>query len=324
MKKAFVILLITVLTLALTLTAGAEKELHEYDVLRENADYGGEWEVDGNNYVCHKRMDWPDFGFYSLGNTDQRIKMYAELTVASKTDEPDGKGGDSGFMICVSDVNQNGLIEENEDNYYLIALSSSEDGCFLGVERNEGGWGGWGEEYGYTGFEVGDVVGLTVIYDPAEAYFEVYVTEFDENGEGVTDDFPWLEWGDDKPLEGLGYGICSKITDGPIRNVSVATGENAGAPSAAESQTDALTEAPTEKATEKADTEKQTEKAPETNAQSVNTEKADTKKPSSGNTDPGTGDKNNGTVTAVIIAACAVAAAGAVTAVILILKKKRK
>ena len=197
----------------------------------EDHDYGGNWVKNGNDYTCQDRIDWPDFGVYMLGNTAQKIRLYMDLTVSSKTEEPDSRGGDSGFLVGVTDVNNNGIIEENEDYYYLIDVSSSNDGAFIGIEKNEKQWSNWEVIYNYTGFSEGDVIGLYLIYDPLESSFAVYVTETDEDGNRFTSNEPWVEWVDSiNPLTGTGYGICSKITNSVFRNLSVASGENAVPP----------------------------------------------------------------------------------------------
>ena len=200
-------------------------------LINENTDYGGNWEVDGTTYICRERIKWPDFGFYALGNTAEKLKLYMELTVADKKSEPDGLGGDSGFLVGVTDVNGNGIIEEGVDYYYLIDVSSSTDSGFIGIEKNKAGWGDWAAIDHSPCFAEGEVVGLTLIYDPENAHFEVYVTEIDEDGNRMTDLEPFIEWTDNNsPLDGAGYGICSKITNGTFKNVTVSHGENATPP----------------------------------------------------------------------------------------------
>ena len=230
MKKTIlcVILVLSVLSVcAVNAFAAADNA----EMLNENTDYGGNWVIENGVYNCRDRVDWPDFGFYALGNTAEKVRLYMDLTISDKSDEPDGLGGDSGFMVGVSDVNGNGLIEENVDNYYLIDISSSNDGGFLAIEKNVGKWGDWQVIDHSASLQAGAVVGLTVIYDPAEAAIAVYITEYDVNGDRMTEADPWLEWTDtDSPLTGTGFGICSKITDSYFKNVSIAYGENATAP----------------------------------------------------------------------------------------------
>jgi hypothetical protein len=200
-------------------------------LLNENSEYGGSWVVDGTTYTCRERIKWPDFGFYALGNTAEKLKLYMELTVSDKKSEPDGLGGDSGFLVGVTDVNGNGIIEEAVDHYYLIDVSSSTDGGFIGIEKNKAKWGDWAAIDRSSGFRDGDVIGLTLIYDPETAHFEIYITEIDDNGNRMTEIEPFLEWTDtDAPLDGAGYGICSKITDSTFKNVTVSHGDNATPP----------------------------------------------------------------------------------------------
>lgn len=227
-RSLSVISAVTVVLILLTASVSASEI---GGLVIEDHDYGGNWIKDGTTYTCRERIDWPDFGVYMLGNTAEKIRLYMELTVSSKTEEPDSLGGDSGFLVGVTDVNGNGIIEENEDNYYLIDVSSSNDGAFIGIEKNEGQWSNWETVYNYTGFSEGDVIGLYLLYDPQENSFAVYVTETDEDGNKFTSDEPWVDWIDNfNPLTGTGYGICSKITGSVFTNVSVASGDNAKPP----------------------------------------------------------------------------------------------
>ena len=224
--------IIAVLTATVTFLLTFSCFLSANDVLlSERTDYGGGWEVDGTTYTCRERIKWPDFGFYCLGNTAEKLKLYMELTVSDKKSEPDGLGGDSGFLVGVTDVNGNGIIEEGVDHYYLVDVSSSTDGGFIGIEKNKAKWGDWEAKDHSACFAEGDVVGLTLIYDPENAHFEVYVTEIDDDGNRMTELEPFLEWTDvSSPLDGAGYGICSKITNSTFENVTVSHGENATPP----------------------------------------------------------------------------------------------
>ena len=229
MKKTVVILftVLSALFVLLTLCANAAAGI------TENKDYGGDWVVDGDTYTCRERIAWPDFGFYSLGNADGKIGLYMEMTVADKSTEPKGLGGDAGFLVGVTDENGDGIISENEDTYYLIDISSSNDGGFIGIEKNEKKWSDWKEIDHSSSFQKGASVGLTLIYDPDTAYFAVYITEIDENGNRTTEAEPWIEWTDNvSPLKGTGYGICSKITGGVFRNVRVTKGDEVAPPQA--------------------------------------------------------------------------------------------
>ena len=102
MKKLITVLLaaaviIGVLPAAVSAESGA---------VRENSDYGGAWEINGTTYQSRERIEWPNFGVYMLGNTDEKIGLYMEMTIADKSTEPDGLGGDAGFMVGVSDLPQ--------------------------------------------------------------------------------------------------------------------------------------------------------------------------------------------------------------------------
>ncbi len=193
-------------------------------------DYGDCWAYEDSVWTCTKRIDWPDFGYYQFGVTAEKIKLYAEITVADKKLEPEELGGDSGFMVGVTDINGNGIIEESKDEYYLIDVSCGNDGGFIAIEKNVAKWGDWAAIDHSYGFTAGDKVGLCLIYDPANAHFEVYITEI-VDGRRMTDLEPVIDWTDTKnPLTGIGFGICSKITNGTFENVAYAFGEDAVPP----------------------------------------------------------------------------------------------
>ena len=229
MKKLITVLLaaaviIGVLPAAVSAESGA---------VRENSDYGGAWEINGTTYQSRERIEWPNFGVYMLGNTDEKIGLYMEMTIADKSTEPDGLGGDAGFMVGISDLNGNGIIEENYDEYYLIDISCSNDGGFIAIEKNKAKWGDWEVIDHSSSFQKGAVVGLCLIYDPAVSYFAVYISEIDSEGKAMTEPDPWIEWTDDSdPFTGKGYGLCSKITDGVFNNVRVLKGDEAVPPQA--------------------------------------------------------------------------------------------
>ncbi len=224
--KVFLMTVVFMIAAAITCAVSASEGL-----ISENTDYGGDWQVNGTTYVCKERIKWPDFGFYSLGNTSEKLRLYMELTVSDKKSEPDELGGDSGFLVGVTDVNGNGVIEEGSDEYYLIDVASSTDGGFIGIEKNVGKWGDWAAIDRSTGFRAGDKVGLWLIYDPENAHFEIYISDIAEDGSVMTEIEPFLEWTDKSdPLTGAGYGICSKITNSTFTNVTVAHAENATPP----------------------------------------------------------------------------------------------
>ena len=189
--KVSLLTVVFMIAAAITCAASASEGL-----ISENTDYGGDWQVNGTTYVCKERIKWPDFGFYSLGNTSEKLRLYMELTVSDKKSEPDELGGDSGFLVGVTDVNGNGVIEEGSDEYYLIDVASSTDGGFIGIEKNVGKWGDWAAIDRSTGFRAGDKVGLWLIYDPENAHFEIYISDIAEDGSVMTEIEPFLEWTD--------------------------------------------------------------------------------------------------------------------------------
>ena len=228
MKKIIAILLFAALAVSsLGIMAHADTLDGSPDTI---GDFGGGWTYENSVYTCTERIGWPDFGYYQLGITAEKIKLYAEITVADKKLEPEELGGDSGFMVGVTDKNGNGIIEEGKDEYYLIDVSCGNDGGFIAIEKNVAKWGDWAAIDHSYGFTAGDKVGLCLIYDPETAHFEVYITEI-EDGVRMTDLEPVIDWTDTKnPLTGAGYGLCSKITNGTFENVTVASGENATPP----------------------------------------------------------------------------------------------
>ena len=224
MKKAaalFIAIILFVSALGVVSYAGSSED---------TGDFGGGWTGDLSKFTCTERIAWPDFGYYQLGATAEKIKIYAEVTVADKKLEPEGLGGDSGFMVGVTDKNGNGIIEEGEDEYYLVDVSCGNDGGFIAIEKNVAKWGDWAAIDHSYGFTAGDKVGLCLIYDPATAHFEIYITEI-EDGKRMTDLDPVIDWTDTKnPLTGIGFGMCSKITNGTFENVSYAFGDEATPP----------------------------------------------------------------------------------------------
>ena len=228
MKKAIAfLLLVTIAVLPFTFITHADTLDGSPDTI---GDFGGGWTYEDSVFTCTERIGWPDFGYYQLGVTAEKIKLYAEITVADKKLEPDGLGGDSGFMVGVTDKNGNGVIEEGKDEYYLIDVSCGNDGGFIAIEKNVAKWGDWAAIDHSYGFTAGDKVGLCLIYDPQTAHFEVYITEI-VDGVRMTDLDPVIDWTDTKnPLTGIGFGLCSKITNGTFENVSYAFGGDATPP----------------------------------------------------------------------------------------------
>ncbi|MGM9681200.1 MAG: SGNH/GDSL hydrolase family protein [Eubacteriales bacterium] len=180
----------------------------------ETGDFGGDWTVDGSNYTCTSRVDWPNFGSYLLGeqNTASAITLTADIPVGSAANEATGNGGDSGFLFAVSDLNGNGIIEEGSDQYYLVELTAYSNGISVGIERNDKSWSGFAAQTPKMLYSVGDIVNLSVTY-------------FDGSFTVTVDGTEALTWTDANPLTGTAYGLCSKITGEVFRNVSVSESE---------------------------------------------------------------------------------------------------
>ena len=82
-RSLSVISAVTVVLILLTASVSASEI---GGLVIEDHDYGGNWIKDGTTYTCRERIDWPDFGVYMLGNTAEKIRLYMELTVSSKTE----------------------------------------------------------------------------------------------------------------------------------------------------------------------------------------------------------------------------------------------
>ena len=185
---------------------GSIPEIKNEGTLAEGPN-GGTWTVDGNKYISEDRVAWPSFDVYGLGvDGGKKFKISAKITVGSKADEPTGQGGDLGFMVGVGDINENGLIDENGDIYYLIDIT---DTGGIGIERNNKTWGGWDQNIS-LGYQPGEVIEFVVIYDPATATIEAYA-----DGDLV------IEYVDDNPLHGDGIALASKVTGGVYEDVKI-------------------------------------------------------------------------------------------------------
>ena len=179
---------------------------------------GGEWTVDGNTYVNNTRVGWPDFAYYCLGNsTDKLVVLSATVTVGHSDNEEWKNGSDVGFMFGASDNNANGTLNERGDGYYLVALTGANDGPTVSIERNRGEWGGWQNRRWDLGFYAGDKVDFVAAYDPVAGKITTWVNGYKASEQTYTNMLP-----------GTGFGLASKQTGGTFENVKVSNTLPAG------------------------------------------------------------------------------------------------
>lgn len=179
---------------------------------------GGEWTVDGKNYVNNARVGWPDFAYYCLGNsTDKLVVLSATVTVGHSDNEEWKNGSDVGFIFGASDNNANGTLNERGDGYYLVALTGANDGPTVSIERNRGEWGGWQNRRWDLGFYAGDKVDFVAAYDPVAGKITTWVNGYKASEQTYTNMLP-----------GTGFGLASKQTGATFENVKVSSTLPAG------------------------------------------------------------------------------------------------
>ncbi len=163
----------------------------------------GDWSNDGTNYRCYSRPGAPNFGLYVLGNAlDGEVTLSADLT----------HGQQYGFMFGINDANGDNSIAESGDQYYLVNLiTNANDGDVgqIGIERNDKAWGNWAAKTEGVVVAEGQTATVTATYTKTADAVTIVVFV---NGEQV------LEYTDNDPLPGVGYGLASK-SDGYMRNV---------------------------------------------------------------------------------------------------------
>jgi hypothetical protein len=179
---------------------------------------GGEWSVDGTNYVNNARVNWPDFAYYCLGNsTNELVVLSATVTVGHSDNEEWKNGSDVGFIFGASDNNANGTLNERGDGYYLVALTGANDGPTVSIERNRGEWGGWQNRRWDLGFYAGDKVDFVAAYDPAAGKITTWVNGYKASEQTYSNQLP-----------GTGFGLASKQTGAIFENVKVSNTLPAG------------------------------------------------------------------------------------------------
>ena len=168
------------------------------------------WVVDGNNFQCTGRVRWPNFTTYMLGDTEEEVTLSATFKRCRTKTEPENNGGDYGFFFGVKDNNGDGIIQEGGDLYLMVDYQAN---GIIGVERNNGGWGGWAAEYNASALAAeGEEIKMTATYNKATGNLKVYVNDGAE---------PVIDWTDSEPLAGTGYALASKVTNAQFKNVTV-------------------------------------------------------------------------------------------------------
>lgn len=163
------------------------------------------WYVDGNKYTQTSDAPGTNFALYVLGNSTKEVTLSATLKV----------GNEYGFMFAIQDTNreskdQDVQIYETGDQYYLVEQHVKDGVNKIGIERNEGGWGDWAQDYDLKDTDIVDgKITLKATY--LNGTIKVYLG---------TSDKPILEYTDDKPLTGIGYGLASKAKGIAFENVS--------------------------------------------------------------------------------------------------------
>lgn len=179
---------------------------------------GGEWTVNESNYVNNTRVNWPDFAYYCLGNSsDKLVVLSATVTVGHSDNEEWKNGADVGFIFGAADNNVNGALNERGDGYYLVALTGANDGPTVSIERNRGEWGDWQNRRWDLGFYAGDKVDFVAAYDPVAGKITTWVNGYKASEQTYTN-----------LLTGTGFGLASKQTNGTFENVKVSNTLPAG------------------------------------------------------------------------------------------------
>ena len=168
------------------------------------------WVVDGGSFQNTGRVRWPNFTTYMLGETEEEVTLSATFKRMRTKTEPENNGGDYGFFFGVKDNNGDGIIQEGGDLYLMVDYQAN---GIIGVERNNGGWGGWAAEYNASALAAeGEEIKMTATYNKATGNLKVYVNDGTE---------PVIDWTDSEPLAGTGYALASKVTNAQFKNVTV-------------------------------------------------------------------------------------------------------
>ena len=176
------------------------------------------WTVDGDKYtlnITENGYGNAKFATYALGNSDKKVTLTADFTVAPLAKWGPDNGGDSGFLFAISDMNGDGNITEGGDYYYLVDIGANGD--FVGIERNAGGWGDWiartNNNTGNLKLETGKTYSFSATFDPEAGTITASI-------DGVV----VLEYTDAHPFSGTGYALASKTYGATIANVTVDDG----------------------------------------------------------------------------------------------------
>lgn len=211
MKKLLSIILAVMLVASLGIMASAS------DI--ENGPGNGDWEKKSDDSIV---CTWGEGllagsgGYYQLGLADS-----FELTMSLD------KCWRAGIIFGVNDVTEDGYIEQNEDQYILVCFRDSEtyglDNMIVtdvGVEINDGHWGGWviekepnDKENNPIGY-FGDGLKVKIAY--SEGTLEVYAAgghDPDTDFERGEDEWQLVWSKTELTTFGRGFGLWCKTND---------------------------------------------------------------------------------------------------------------
>ncbi|MBQ8288608.1 MAG: hypothetical protein IJX76_07550 [Clostridia bacterium] len=190
MKKfAFILLLIVLCASMSVLAVSADAVMGTWTKVSDT-EYSVQDHQNGNDY----------FDYYELGKSEE-VTLSADIVAT--TGDPQ-----RGFLLGVVDLNEDGKITENGDQYYLVCFQNSR----ISIERNDQRWGDWAQTNIDTGVAAGETCTLKVIYK--KGTLQVYAN--DKLLTVYSDTKPWKN--------GTGFGLAYKFGDkATFANVSVDT-----------------------------------------------------------------------------------------------------
>ena len=170
----------------------------EIEGVQQAGDFSGQWTVNGNVYTNTTRATGSanpnSFATYVLG-TETIVDFTTKVNLS------DGK--EYAIMLGMADVNDDKILDETRDAYYLIDLKLGDNGR-IGIEKNTASWGGWAKETDDGAM-------------PKDRDVEVRVTMESNNIKVYVDGALTLDWTDTEyPLQGTGYGFGIKPNDGAV------------------------------------------------------------------------------------------------------------
>ncbi len=160
----------------------------------------GEWTVEEKNYTCSSRPDpQENFALYVLSESaDKEVTLTADITVPIT--------GQAGFMFGITDCNNDGVINENADQYYLVCLRGTRN---ISVTRCDMRWVNWIQSSDVIA-EVGQTLNVSATYTKDADGVKIVVS---------ADGVELFTYTDSNPLTGTAYGLATKDTQ-PLQNVT--------------------------------------------------------------------------------------------------------